>query len=99
MINILHRLDNPVKNCLREDIDLRRREDIGRLLLHLLQDRPLRIHIRKARNRRGQNTLIKGEEDHRRPMTKVFINDLSYLFLPAVLGNLCILLLLSLKMR
>ena len=35
MINILHRLDNPAENSLREDIDLRRREDIGCLFLPL----------------------------------------------------------------
>ena len=65
MINILHRLDNPVKKSLREDIDLRRR---GRLL-PLLQEQPLWIHIRKARNQRGRNTLIKREEDDRhRPL-------------------------------
>ena len=36
MTNTLHRLDNPVWTSLKEDIDLRRREDVDRLLLHLL---------------------------------------------------------------
>ena len=61
MTNTLHRLDNPVWTSLKEDIDLRRREDIGRLFLHLL-GQPLQIHIR-IKNQRELNILIKREED------------------------------------
>ena len=35
-------------------------------LLPLVLDQPLPKHTRKVEDRRGQNTLIKGEEDDRR---------------------------------
>ena len=52
MTNTLHRLDNPVWTSLKEDIDLRRREDIDR---HLLLGQPLQIHIR-IKNQRAKHS-------------------------------------------
>ena len=63
-----HRLDYHAKNSLREDTDQRRREDINRLPLHLLPNRPLRIPLDVARSPRGRDIHIKREDDRRCPL-------------------------------
>ena len=66
MTNTLHRLDNPAWTSLKEDIDLRRREDIDRL--HLLPGRPLQIHIRIKKLKRAEHFHKKGEDNLCRPL-------------------------------
>ena len=60
MRDIHQKLDYHKEISLNENIN-QRRKDIGRLLL--LLDQPLLIHTRKVEDRRGQNTLIKGEDN------------------------------------
>ena len=63
MRDIHQKLDYLKEISLKENINQRRREDIGHLPLLLLLDQPLLIHTRKVEDRRGQNTLIKGDKD------------------------------------
>ena len=68
-MRVIHqKLDYLKEISLKENINQRRREDIGRLPLLLLLDQPLPIHTRKVEDQRCQSILIKEEDDRRRPL-------------------------------